>query len=155
MQVFKSSFKFKLFLISKLPLAWVAGLKIDEVNQTQAVVAVRYSYWTKNPFKSMYFAVQAMAAELASGALVLSHVSESGKNISMLVLKMRADFTKKALGRIRFICMDGESIRLAIQTAIATGEGQTIEATSIGYNENNEQVATFVITWTLKNKSMR
>lgn len=153
MQVFDSSLKFKLFLISKLPMAWIAGLKNLELTPERAVVGVKYGYWTKNPFKSMYFAVMAMAAELSTGLLALSHVYKSGKNISTLVYKMQADFNKKAVGKIRFICDDGPLLQGTIQKAIDTGEGQTIEMTSIGYNENNEQVAKFVITWSMKVKS--
>jgi hypothetical protein len=153
MQVFNSSLKFKLFLISKLPMAWIAGLKKLELTSDKAVVGVRYGYWTQNPFKSMYFAVMAMAAELSTGLLVLSQVYKSGKNISTLVYKMQADFNKKAIGKIRFICDDGPLLQGIIQKAIDTGEGQTLEMTSIGYNENNEQVAKFVITWSMKVKS--
>jgi hypothetical protein len=148
MQVFNSSLKFKLFLISKLPMAWIAGLKKLELTSDKAVVGVRYGYWTQNPFKSMYFAVMAMAAELSTGLLVLSQVYKSGKNISTLVYKMQADFNKKAIGKIRFICDDGPLLQGIIQK-----EGQTLEMTSIGYNENNEQVAKFVITWSMKVKS--
>ncbi len=153
MQVFNSPLKFKLFLISKLPMAWIAGLKKLDLTPERAVVGVKYSYWTQNPFKSMYFAVMAMAAELSTGLLVLSQVHKSGKNISTLVYKMQADFNKKAVGKIRFICDDGSIVQGVIQKAIDTREGQTLEMTSIGYNENNEQVAKFVITWSMKVKS--
>lgn len=153
MQVFESSLKFKLFLIKKLPLAWVAGLKKLEVSSTKAVIGIRYGYFTQNPFKSIYFAVMAMAAELSTGILALSHVYQSQKPISLLVLKMQADFIKKGVGKVRFICEDGDAIKEAIQKAIDTNTGQTIDAVSIGYNENNEQVAKFVITWTFKVKS--
>jgi len=153
MQVFNSPLKFKLFLISKLPMAWIAGLKKLDLTSERAVVGVKYGYWTQNPFRSMYFAVLAMAAELSTGLLVLSQVYKSGKNISTLVYKMQADFNKKAVGKIRFICDDGPLLQATIQKAIDTGEGQTLEMTSIGYNENNEQVAKFVITWSMKVKS--
>jgi hypothetical protein len=33
----------------------------------------------QNPFNSMYFAVQAMAAELSTGALVMYQIQKSGK----------------------------------------------------------------------------
>jgi hypothetical protein len=36
------------------------------------VVSVKHRWINQNPFNSMYFAVQAMAAELATGALVMS-----------------------------------------------------------------------------------
>lgn len=150
MQDMNSSLKFKLFLISKLPLAWIAGLRNEELNDHRAVVGIKYGYWTKNPFKSIYFAVLAMAAELSSGLLVLSKVQKSGRNISTLVLGMQAEFNKKATGKIKFICIDGTAIDQVINDSIHTKQGKTIETTSIGYNEKNEQVAKFTITWTVK-----
>jgi hypothetical protein len=47
------------------------------------------------PFNSMYFAVQAMAAELSTGALVMYQIQKSGKKISMLVANNKGNFKKK------------------------------------------------------------
>ncbi len=146
-------FLFKLFLIQKLPLAWIAGLQIVEINNGKASVGLKYGYFTKNPFKSLYFACLAMAAELSSGILVLLHVNKSGKSISTLVVQMEATFHKKATGKVIFHCVDGEKIKNTIEQAVNTNEGQTITSTSTGYNENNEIVANFIITWSVKVKS--
>ena len=71
----------------------------------------------------------------------------------MLVVHMEADFTKKATGKITFMCEDGRRIQGAVETAKVTGEPTTIQATSIGLNEQGEQVAEFRYTWSLKAKS--
>ena len=47
---------FKLFLILKLPLAFLAGVKLKFLNDTQSTVQIKYNYLNKNPFKSIYFA---------------------------------------------------------------------------------------------------
>jgi hypothetical protein len=101
----------------------------------------------------MYFAVQAMAAELSTGALVMLHIKASGHNISMLVAQNKSVFTKKATGKITFVCTQGNAIQEAIQTAILTKEGQTIWLTSIGNNANGEQVSEMQFEWTLKVRS--
>lgn len=145
--------KFKLFLLTKLPLAWVAGLKKIEVTSKQAIIGINYGYWNMNPFKSMYFAAQAMAAEMASGILVLECCKTSGKNISTLVLGLKAEFSKKAVGKIKFVCSEGDLIAESINKAIASGQGESFDVKSIGYNEQNEIVATFVLTWTVKERS--
>jgi hypothetical protein len=106
----------------------------------------------QNPFQSIYFAVQAMAAELTTGALVLYQIKKSGANISMLVAQNKSCFMKKATGRITFICKDGDRITDAIQKTITTGEGQTIWMQSIGTNEKGEIVSQFDFEWTLKRK---
>ena len=98
----------------------------------------------------MYFAVQAMAAEFTTGALVMFHIKESKKNISMLVAQNRSIFTKKATGRITFACTQGNAIKEAIHKAIETKEGQTIWWTSIGKNEKGEQVSEMQFEWTIK-----
>jgi hypothetical protein len=100
----------------------------------------------------MYFAVQAMGAELSTGALVMYHIQKSGKKISMLVANNKGNFTKKATGRITFTCNDGHLIQEAIQKTIATGEGQTFWMTSKGVNEKGEQVSVFEFEWTVKAK---
>ena len=100
----------------------------------------------------MYFAVQAMAAELSTGALVLQGIHESGAKISMLVATNKSVFTKKAIGRIRFICQEGELINQKIQETIKTGEGVTVWLHSVGTNEKGEIVAEMDFEWTLKVK---
>ena len=64
----------------------------------------------------MYFAVQAMAAELTTGALVMMQIKKSGKKISMLVANNNGNFTKKATGRITFTCLDGDKIEIDRET---------------------------------------
>lgn len=98
----------------------------------------------------MFWAVQGMAAELTTGALVMSKVKESGKKISMLVASNNASFTKKATGRITFTCTQGADIDAAIIKAIETGEGQTVTLNSKGVNSDGVEVSDFNFEWTLK-----
>jgi len=100
----------------------------------------------------MYFAVQAMAAELSTGALVMSYIHKSEAKVSMLVANNNASFTKKATGRITFTCLDGAAIQEAIATTVATGVGQTLWMTSKGVNEKGVQVSEFQFEWTVKRK---
>lgn len=101
----------------------------------------------------MYFAVQAMAAELSTGALVMNRVRESGERISMLVMNNNSSFTKKATGRISFICKDGAVLNTAMEKGIKTGEGQTFWMKSVGINEEGLEVSTFNFEWTIKVKN--
>jgi hypothetical protein len=57
--------------------------------------------------------------------LVMYQIQKSGKKISMLVANNKGNFTKKATGRITFVCENGDLIERAIEESIATGEGQT------------------------------
>ena len=145
--------RFRLFLISRLPLAWLAGVRLENVTQQQAQVSIKYGYRNKNPFQSIYFAALSMAAEMSTGLLGFMHVYQSNPRISMLVVNMGADFTKKAVGKIIFTCNDGHKIAETIQRSIDTGEGQTITAVTTGVDEQDEPVATFTFTWSFKPKS--
>ena len=144
--------KFKFFLLSKLPAAFFAGLSIKEFNEDLSVVRVKHSWWTQNPFRSMYFAVEAMAAEMASGMLVFGQVYGRQPSISMLVVKMEVEFLKKATGVILFSCDEGQKIKEQIAQTIKDKEGKTFICTSIGKNEFGETVAIFNITWSVKSK---
>ncbi len=145
--------KLNTFLMLKLPSAWLCGVRIKEISSDACRVGVRHRWINQNPFNSMYFAVQAMAAELSTGALVMNRIQESNRKISMLVQKNNASFTKKATGKISFECKDGNLIEDAIKESLETGEGQTFWMKSVGRNEEGVVVSTFNFEWTVKLKN--
>ena len=145
--------KLNIFLFFKLPSAFWSGVRVKSISKEQCVVTVKHRWFNQNPFKSMYFAVQAMAAELTTGALVMMQIKKSGKNVSMLVANNNSNFSKKATGRITFTCNDGRLIEEAIKQTIATGEGQTIWMKSVGVNEKREQVSEMNFEWSIKLKA--
>ena len=151
-QLITSPIKFRFFLFQKLPAAFFAGLRIHHFDPEKCVVRIKYSWFTMNPFKSVYFAVEAMAAEMCSGMLAFGQVYQRTPKVSMLVVKMEAAFVKKATGVILFTCEDGQMIQNAINKAITSGEGKTIVCKSIGTNSANEVVAEFNFTWSFKAK---
>ena len=125
----------------------------DNLNNAAATVSVRFKWVNQNPFRSLYFAVLSMAAELSTGVQAFAQVYGRKPSISMLVVKMNAEFYKKAVGTIRFTCTDGVLIEEAIEKSIATKEGVTVDCTSEGINEAQEVVARFNFTWSFKAKS--
>ncbi|MCJ7466781.1 MAG: DUF4442 domain-containing protein [Maribacter sp.] len=148
-----SARKFNAFTFFKLPAAWWCGVRLKYIDDQKAIVKVRYRWINQNPFRSMYWVVQGMAAELSTGALVINQIRESGQKISMLVAKNKANFSKKAVGRITFTCVDGLLIGDAIRRTVATGEGQTFWMQSIGVNVEGVVVSTFDFEWTVKLKA--
>jgi len=144
--------KLNTFLFFKLPSAYWSGVRVKEISTEKCVVTVKHRWINQNPFKSMYFAVQAMAAELTTGALVMCQIKESGKKISMLVANNKCNFSKKATGRITFTCKDGHLIAEAIKETIATGEGQTFWMKSIGTDEKGDQVSEMDFEWSIRAK---
>ncbi|WP_016990444.1 DUF4442 domain-containing protein [Flavobacterium sp. ACAM 123] len=144
--------KLNKFLFFKLPAAFICGVRVKKLDETDCLVTVKHRWINQNPFNSMYFAVQAMAAELSTGALVMYQIQKSGKKISMLVANNKGNFTKKATGRITFVCKDGHLIESAIQESIATGEGQTFWMKSIGTDEKGIQVSEMDFEWSVRVK---
>jgi hypothetical protein len=145
--------KFRLFLLSKLPSAYFAGVRIRKASEESCSVSIPYKWFSKNPFRSTYFACLAMAAEMSTGALGMMHLHNRIPRVSMLVVKVEGEYFKKATGRTLFTCNEGLRIRQTIQDAIDAKESRSIAARSDGRNEAGEIVATFYITWSFKAKT--
>lgn len=141
------------FLMFKLPSAFLCGVKLKELDDRKAIVKVTHRWINQNPFRSMYFAVQSMAAELSTGAIVIKKIRESGEKISMLITNHQGSFTKKATGRITFTCEDGLQIDEALRKTIKTGEAQTIVMNSRGVNESGDQVSAYSFEWSIRLKT--
>jgi hypothetical protein len=144
--------KLNLFLLFKLPSAYFTGVRTQSIDAQKCVVSVRHRWINQNPFKSMFWAVQGMAAELSTGALIMMKIQATQKNISMLVIKNNASFSKKAKGLITFSCDQGNLVDEALEKALATGEGQTLILTAKGIDLVGDEVASFDFEWSLKLK---
>lgn len=146
----KSPFQYNLYNFFKLPSVWWCGIRVKSVNEETCLVGVKHSWINQNPFKSMFWAVQGMAAELSTGLLLMNEIARSNRSFSMLVLNNKANFSKKATGRISFSCNQGIQIRETIKKAISSGEPQTIWLNSCGVDSQKDTVSTFSFEWTLK-----
>jgi len=144
--------KYRLFMLNKLPIAFVSGLKIVELSPQNAVVNVQFKWLNQNPFNSIYFAVLSMAAELSTGILAFGQTYNRKPKVSMLVIKLEAEFYKKAVGTISFTCNEGYKIIDAIEQSIQQNIGTTVQCISIGKNIEGEEVARFIFTWSFKAK---
>ncbi|MGY6559983.1 MAG: DUF4442 domain-containing protein [Nitritalea sp.] len=142
---------FKVAMLSKLPSALFWKLKIEELDGEQCVVSIPFTWRTQNPFKSIYFAALAGAAELSTGALCQLALAGKGK-FSMLVVDFRAAYYKKADARIRFTCAQGEEVAQLVDS-LQIGESGTITTVSRGLNPEGQEVAKFDVTWSFKRKA--
>lgn len=140
------------FLAIKLPSAYIAGIRVTGISDAEASAKVTHKWINQNPFKSMYWAVQGMAAELVTGILVMKKIKDANRKISMLVVHQEGSFFKKATGAITFHCDQGAIIQEAIDKTIETGEGQTFLLKATGQNESFEKVSEWTFTWSIKAK---
>ncbi len=142
----------KLYLMMKLPFAFLAGLRIVEISESKASVSIPFKFLNKNPFQSIYFAALSMAAELSTGILAMAAIADTNKEVSMLVLEMGARFTKKAKNKVIFTCFQAKEIDETVIKCINCDEGQTIKVLSSGIDMDGNEVAEFYFVWTFKQK---
>jgi hypothetical protein len=152
LKLIKHPVKFRVFLLTKLPSAYFAGVRVREIDETKCVVTVPYKWFSKNPFRSTYFACLSMAAEMSTGTLAMGHLYKRKPPVSMLVIKVESSYYKKAVGRSTFTCNDGALFEKAIEESIETGEPREVRARSVGKNKDGEVVAEFFVTWSFKAK---
>lgn len=148
-------FTFRLMLLRILPLAFFAGLRLERVDEHSCHVRLKYSYLTQNPFRSIYFAALAMAAEMCSGLPALLYLRRSKVNSSMLVTEMSSVYHKKAVGVITFKFEEVPLLEAAIRAAVDDPNGRTFDAVSKGYNAQGECVATFTVRWSFRKREWK
>ena len=144
--------KVNFFNFIKLPLAYLGGVRVQSITDREAIVTIKHKWMNQNPFKSMFWAAQGMAAEMPTGILVMKAIDDSKRKVSMLVTHQEGRFTKKATGKIIFKCVDGSLIKQAIEKSIETGEGQVIHLKIDGVDASGDVVSKFVYEWSIKVK---
>ena len=138
-----------------LPAAWICGVRVDSLNEDKCVVRVKHRWINQNPFKSLFWAVQGMAAEMAGGLLLMNKINKSGQSIAMLLVGSSSVFTKKATGKILFTYDQGEDLDKLIIDTVTTKLPQTITIKTKGVNEKGDVVSEFSFDWSIKLRSKR
>lgn len=149
----KSPLMLRLFMLRSLPLAFIAGLRVNELDYRRCVVSVPYGWRTQNPFRSTYFAAQSMAAEMSTGALGMLAVRLAPVPVSMLIVGLDASFGKKATSRAFFTCENGEEVFAAVRHTSETGEPISVRTETVGRMADGAEVSRFSFTWSFKRKS--
>jgi acyl-coenzyme A thioesterase PaaI-like protein len=153
--VFTNPVGIRALLWSKLPLAAFAGLRVARLDESGAEVTLPAGWKTQNPFGSTYFAAQAMAAEMSTGAPALWFIEQSGADVASLVTGISAKFTRKATSRASFVFADGAAMRAAIDRAAKSGEPVVFTARSVGTQGDGTQIAEFAVEWSFKKREKR
>ena len=139
------------WMLFKLPAAWLTGVRISSISDTKCEVKVRFKWINQNPYRSMFWAVQGMAAELTTGMLLTKSIQESNTNISMLLIGNKSKFYKKAVGKIKFICDQGDVAKELINS---TKKNITHKAwlKAKGFDETGDVVSEFDFEWSCKKR---
>ena len=136
-------------MLFKLPAAWLMGVKVSKINNSNCICTLKYRWINQNPFKSIFWAAQGMAAEFATGVLLMREIELSNKNISMLLVDVEAKFTKKAVGKISFKCDKGLMIKKKVDSLNSQNTKSTMWIDSIGVDESGQEVSKFKFNWSI------
>jgi hypothetical protein len=147
---FTSSFKFRTMMFSMLPMGWLSGMKVTVLDEEKCSVTVPYKRWNKNPFKSTFWAVLGMAAEMSSGAILVMYTHKQKPSVAMLVVNCEGEFYKKATDITTFTCVGSQQIKAAILETMETKQPVLIPLEMDGYNKAGELVSKFKFTWSVK-----
>jgi len=143
---------FRLYLWARLPLAACAGLSLRRLDESACTVMLPGGWRTQNPFRSMYFAAQAMAAEMSTGAPAMMLAEGASASVSMLVREVRGVFLRRIQGEAAFTFADLDAMRATVDRAVATGESEAFVARSIGRASDGTDASEFEITWSFKRR---
>ena len=145
-------FKYNFFLFKDLPSAWLCGVRVKDLNDKKCIISVRHNWFNSNPFKSLYWAVQGMASELATGLAIIDFANKNKLKISMLVISNESKFLKKAKGLIRFECDQVNKLKKTLSSLSKNKTTDKIKLVSTGYDESGDVVSEFIYEWSLKLK---
>ena len=142
-------FRINLYTFFNLPSAWWCGVRVKKISSKYCSTKVNLNWINKNPFKSIFWAIQGMAAELSTGVLIMQASKSFKCDISMLVINNKATFTKKAKGQIFFSCDNGEAVDKTFTKLLKTNKSQTLLLQAKGIDKEGDIVSTFDFEWTL------
>ena len=145
-------FKYNFFLFKDLPSAWLCGVRVRDLNDKKCIISVRHNWFNSNPFKSLYWAVQGMASELATGLAIIDFANKNKLKIYMLVISNESKFLKKAKGLIRFECDQVKAVKKILSSLSKNKSTDKIKLKSTGYDESGDIVSEFVYEWSFKLK---
>jgi hypothetical protein len=150
---FANSWKFKIYLFFKIPIAFLSGVRIVHINDKKAVVSLPYKWLSQNPFHSIYFACQAMAGEMSTGLLIMNAIHQSNASIAMLVVELKMNFYKKADVKIHFECDQGDMVLDKVNEAITTGLPVMIDLKAVSKNNKGEEISSIEVKWSIKKRN--
>lgn len=143
---------FSLYLFKSLPMGWLAGLRIKELSEEKCITSVPFKRLNKNPFKSTYFAVQSMAAELSTASGCLLAVQGRKPSVAFIIVDLKASFSKKATDRIYFTCDECNKAFDAVERCISSGDSETATFKTVGKMKDGTVVSEFEFTWSFKQR---
>jgi hypothetical protein len=143
---------FPVFLLAKLPLAWMAGLRIGYLGDKGCEIRMKHRFWNSNPFGSMYFAAMAMGAEMSTGLPAYVYLRKQRQDVSLLLAEMEVVYHKKAVGRVYFRFEGMKDLITSLETLGHSGDTCKTRLVSHCFNDQKQLMAEFRFTWTFRQR---
>lgn len=108
----------RLFGITKIPLLFLVGPKVTQLDDEGCSIRVPLNYITRNHVGSMYFGTLAIGADTVVAVLALKYAK--GHKVTPIFKNLHVDFLKRAEDDVLFRCSAAKQIESIVKKAIAT-----------------------------------
>ena len=143
---------FRAYLLGRLPLAAFAGLRLQHLDDVSCRVWLPGGWRTRNPFGSTYFAAQAMAAEMSTGAPALVLAGTASASVALILVGIAGSFSKRIRGGSVFTFDDVAGLRTVIERVCRDGGAATYTGRSIGRAVDGAVATEFDVSWSFKRR---
>ena len=144
--------RFRAYLLGRLPLAAFAGLRVRRLDESACAVFLPGGWRTRNPFGSTYFAAQAMAAEMSTGAPAMVAVRSAPASVALILTAVAATFTRRMQDGAIFTFEDVAGLRAVVEGVAERGGTASYTGHSTGRTADGAMVAEFDVTWSFKRR---
>jgi hypothetical protein len=144
----RNKWKLRLWMLRKLPMGLLSGMYITALDASHCTVLLKDRWWIHNPFRSVFWAVMSMAAELSTGALLVTQAQPAG--IQFILVGFEAKFLKKAKGKSFYFCHTGEEVARAISNTLNTTAPTIITLPVLAQDTSGALLAEFKCYWQLR-----
>ena len=152
-ELFKQTWKMRLFSFVRIPLIFFCCPKVMAMNQERCEVLIPLGWRTRNHWGSMYFGALAIGADLAAGVYAMWRIEESKAQVSLVFKDFKASFLKRPMDDVIFVCTEAAKIDAQIKAVIAqkTRITETIRISAYENKNRHQPVAEFELGLSLKN----
>jgi len=102
----------------------------------------------------MYLGALTVGADITAGYFAFHFLKMHNKKISLIFKDFHADFYKRAMGDVEFVCDMGDEIKNMIKEAISTSDRVNLPVTvnAIVPSISNKVIGKFILTLSVKVK---
>lgn len=154
LELWKYTWKVRLFGLVRIPLIFFCAPRVVALGPAGCELVIPLSWRTRNHWGSMYFGAMSIGADCAAGLIAVWKIEQRQEKISFVFKDFKANFLKRPMTDVVFVCRDLTKIDDQIQEVITKNERVTraIHIDAFTHDEKREHVAEFELGLSLKKK---